>query len=50
MDSRLDFKDHLEILFKKVSRTIGHLRKIQNLLPRKTIVVKKIVYKSTPGI
>ena len=33
---RLDFKDHLEIVFKKVSKTIGPLRKLQNLLPRKS--------------
>ena len=43
LDSRLDFKEHLEIIFKKVSKTIGLLRKLQNLLPRKPLIT---VYKS----
>ena len=38
MDSRLDFKEHLEIIFKKNSKTIGLLRKLQNLLPRKSLI------------
>ena len=43
LDSRLDFKEHLEIIFKKVSKTIGLLLKLQNLLPRKSLIT---VYKS----
>ena len=43
LDSRLDFKEHLEIIFKKNSKTIGLLRKLQNLLPRKSLIT---VYKS----
>ena len=43
MDSRLDFKEHLEIIFKKVSKAIGILLKLQNLLPRKSLIT---VYKS----
>ena len=38
MDSRFDFKEHLEIIFKKVSKTIGLLCKLQNLLPRKSLI------------
>ena len=43
LDSRLDFKDHLEIIFKRVAKTIKLLRKLQNLLPRKSLIT---VYKS----
>ena len=43
LDSRLDFNEHLEIIFKKVSKTIGLFRKLQNLLPRKSLIT---VYKS----
>ena len=42
LDSRLDFKEHLEIIFKKVSKTIGLICKFQNLLPRKSLIT---VYK-----
>ena len=34
LDSRLDFKEHLEIILKKISKTIGILRNLLNLLPR----------------
>ena len=30
LDSRLDFKEHLQIIFKKVSKTRGLLRKLRN--------------------
>ena len=43
LNSRLNFKEHLEIIFRKVSKTIGLLRKLQDLLPRKSLI---IVYKS----
>ena len=43
LDFRLDFKEQLEIIFKKVSQTIGLPRKLQNLLPRKSLIT---VYKS----
>ena len=43
LDFRLYFKEHLEIIFKKVSKAIGLLRKLQNLLPRKSLIT---VYKS----
>ena len=42
LDSRLDVKEHLEIIFKKVSKTIELFRKLQNLLPRKSLIT---VYK-----
>ena len=38
LDSRLDFKEHLEIIFKKVSKTIGLLHKPQNLLLGKSLI------------
>ena len=43
LDSQSDFKEHLEIMFKKVSKTTGLLRKLQNLLLRKSLIT---VYKS----
>ena len=41
LDSRLDLKEHLEIIFKKSSKTKGLLRKL--LSPRKSLIT---VYKS----
>ena len=38
LDSRLDLKERLEIIFKKISKTIGLLRRLQNLLPRKSLI------------
>ena len=38
LDSRLDFKEYLEIIFKKFSKTEGLLRKLQNTLPRKPLI------------
>ena len=38
LDSRLDFKEHMEIIFKKNSKTIGLLRKLQNLLPKNSLI------------
>ena len=42
MYSRLDYKEHLETI-KKKSKTIGLLRKLQNLLSQKSLIK---VYKS----
>ena len=39
LDSRLDVKDLLKIIFRKVSKTIEHLYKLQNLLPRKPLII-----------
>ena len=49
LDSRLDFKEHLGIIFKKVSKIIGLACKLQNLLPRKSISVYKSFLKSHLG-
>lgn len=38
LNSRLDFKDHLEIIFKEINKIIGFLPKLQNLLPRKSLI------------
>ena len=38
LDFRLDFEEQLEIIFKKVSQTIGVPCKLQNLLPRKSLI------------
>ena len=38
LNYRLDFKNCLEIIFKKVDKTIGLLQKLQNLFPRKSLV------------
>ena len=45
-DSRLDFKEDLEIIFQKVSKALGLLCKLQILLPRKSVIT---VYKSFIG-
>ena len=44
LDSRFDFKEHLEIIFKNFSKTIGLSHKLQNLLPKKSLI---IVHKSS---
>ena len=38
LDSRLDFKEHLKMIFKNVSKRIELLRKLQNPLPRKLLI------------
>ena len=43
LDFGLDFKEHLEIIIKKDSKTIGVLCKFQSILPRKSLIT---VYKS----
>ena len=43
LDPRLDFKKHLEIIFKIFSKTIELFFKLPNLLPRKSL---KTIYKS----
>ena len=34
LDSKLDFKEHIQNVFNKVGKTMGFLRKLQKLLPR----------------
>ena len=46
LDFKLTFEEHLLIVFKKVIKTIGLLRKLQNLLPRTTLIT---IYKAFFG-
>ena len=43
LDSKLTFENHLNMVTTKVNKTIGLLRKIQNLLPRTAL---KTIYKA----
>ena len=43
LDSRLDFREYLQNMFKKINKTISLLRKLQNNLPRAPLVT---IYKS----
>ena len=43
LDSKLDFKEHIQYALNKVSKTIGLLRKLQNILPRPPLIT---IYKS----
>ena len=47
LDSKLDFKEHIENVFNKVSKTIGLLRKLQKILPRPPLIT---IYKSFIGL
>ena len=38
LDSKLDFKEHQGTNLQKLSKTIGLLHKLQNLLPRKSLI------------
>ena len=39
LDSKLTFENHLKMVTTKINKTIGLLRKLQNLLPR-TVLIK----------
>ena len=43
LDCKLNFEEHLKTIVKKINKTIGLLRKFQNLLPRKSLLT---IYKS----
>ena len=43
LNAKLDFQEHLENILNKVNRTIGLLRKLQNILPRGPLLT---IYKS----
>ena len=43
LDSRLDFREHLQNMFNKINKTISLLRKLQNNLPRAPLIT---IYKS----
>ena len=38
MDSKLDFKEHIQNLLNKVSKAIGLLRKLEKILPRPPLI------------
>ena len=43
LDNRLSFEDHLKMILNKVNKTIGLLRKLQNIRPRSVLLT---IYKS----
>ena len=43
LDSNLDFKEHMQNVLNKVSKTIGLLRTLQKILPRPPLIT---IYKS----
>ena len=43
LDFRLDFQEHWKSLVKKVNKTVAHLRKFQNILPRSAL---QTIYKN----
>ena len=43
LDGKLDFREHLQNMFKKINKTISLLHKLQNKLPRALLVT---IYKS----
>ena len=43
LDGKLDFREHLQNMFKKINITISLLRKLQNNLPRASLIT---IYKS----
>ena len=43
LDYKLNFEEHLKTIVNKINKTIGLLRKLQNFLPRKSLLT---MYKS----
>ena len=43
LDKKLNFEEHLKQVESKVNKTIGIIRKLQNVLPRSALL---IIYKS----
>ena len=43
LDSKLNFQEHLQNILNKVNKSIGLLRKLQNVLPREPLLT---IYKS----
>ena len=43
LDAQLTFEEHLKVVATKVNKTIGRLQKLQNILPRPTLI---IIYKA----
>ena len=46
LDSKLTFKSHITMVTTKINKTIGILRKLQNLLPRSALIT---IYKAFVG-
>ena len=44
LDDKLDFRKHLQNMFKKVSKTISLLHKLQNNLPRASLVTIYLLF------
>ena len=44
LDAKLTFEEHLSNVFNKVNKTIAVLRKLQNLLPRTTLITIYTVF------
>ena len=43
LDNQLKFDDHIKMVFRKISKTIGLLRKLHNFLPRAALIA---IYKA----
>ena len=43
LDNQLKFDDHIKMVFRKISKTIGLLRKLHNFLPRAALIT---IYKA----
>ena len=43
LDNKLNFQEHLKNILNKVDKTIGLLQKLQNILPRESLLT---IYKS----
>ena len=39
LDNRLSFEENLRLVFNKISKTIGMLRKLQCIIPRSTLLI-----------
>ena len=38
LDAKLTFEEHFKTVVSKINRTVGLLRKLQNLLPREALI------------
>ena len=43
LDIKLDFQEHLKSIFSKINKTIGLLRKLNNILPRLLDLISTMV-------
>ena len=42
LDSKVTFENHLKMVTTKINKTVGLLRKLQNLLPRTVLMTRFI--------